>query len=139
MIVGDGPQRELLERGCSGKAFVRFVGQQTGSTLRQIYASAQAFAFASRVDTLGLVNMEAMASGLPVLVPSDSCIAELVEHGVSAYCYLPGVAGLAAGIGHLLDNTAAARRLSEAGRQVMIARWNETSFSRIWDSLIGRA
>jgi glycosyltransferase involved in cell wall biosynthesis len=139
VIVGDGPQRDLLERRCSGKDFVHFVGQQTGSTLRQIYASAQAFAFASRVDTLGLVNMEAMASGLPILVPSDSSIAELVEHEVSAYCYRPGVAGLAAGIAHLLDDMASAKRLSEAGRQVMITRWNETSFSRIWESFIGRA
>src|SRR4051812_40037428 len=45
--------------------FVRFAGVQRGDALRSLYASASVFVFASVIDTLGLVNMEAMASGVP--------------------------------------------------------------------------
>jgi glycosyltransferase involved in cell wall biosynthesis len=135
VLVGDGPERSCLEQRCRGKSFVRFAGLQAGEILKQIYASARVFIFASRVDTLGLVNMEAMASGLPVLVPDDACIAEFVTHGLSAECYPFGAAGLATAIAGVLDDPSRAARLGAGGRQAMIERWNEASFSRIWKSL----
>jgi glycosyltransferase involved in cell wall biosynthesis len=135
LIVGDGPERACLEERCRGKSFVRFAGLQEGETLKKLYASARVFVFASRVDTLGLVNMEAMASGLPVLVPADACIAEFVTHGLSAQCYPFGAAGLADAIAHVLDDPSCAARLAQGGRQAMIDRWNQASFSRIWKSL----
>ncbi len=135
LVVGDGPERAVLEERCRGKSFVRFAGLQCGDTLRKIYASARVFVFASRVDTLGLVNMEAMASGLPVLVPDDACIAEFVTHGISAECYRFGAPGLADAVAKVLDDPSRAARLSAGGRQAMIERWNEASFSRIWKSL----
>ena len=130
-----GPSGACLEERCRGKSFVRFAGLQAGDTLKKLYASARVFVFASRVDTLGLVNMEAMASGLPVLVPDDACIAEFVTHGLSAECYPFGAAGLAAALAHVLDDPSRAARLAAGGRQAMIERWNEASFSRIWKSL----
>jgi glycosyltransferase involved in cell wall biosynthesis len=135
VVVGDGPERAYLEERCRGKAFVRFAGLQAGDTLKKLYASAKAFVFASRVDTLGLVNMEAMASGLPVLVPDDACIAEFVTHGLSAECYPFGASALADALRNILDDPSRAARLAAGGRQAMIERWNEASFSRIWKSL----
>jgi glycosyltransferase involved in cell wall biosynthesis len=135
VIVGDGPDRACLEAKCRDKAHVRFAGLQSGDTLKKLYASARAFVFASRVDTLGLVNMEAMASGVPVLVPADACIAEFVTNGLSAECYDFGAAGLADGIAHVLDDPSCAARLAAGGRQAMIERWNQAPFSQIWKSL----
>jgi glycosyltransferase involved in cell wall biosynthesis len=135
LVVGEGPERGRLEERCSDKPFVSFVGLQCGETLKRIYASARVFAFASRVDTLGLVNMEAMSSGVPVLVPADACIAEFVTHGLSAECYEFGAAGLAAAIGRVLDDPSRAQRLASEGRKAMIDRWEGAAFSRIWQSM----
>jgi glycosyltransferase involved in cell wall biosynthesis len=135
LVVGDGPDRACLEERFRDKSFVRFAGLQAGDTLKKLYASARVFVFASRVDTLGLVNMEAMASGLPVLVPADACIAEFVTHGSSAECYPFGASGLAMALANVLDDPSRAARLAAGGRQAMIERWNEASFSRIWKSL----
>jgi len=132
VIVGDGPERRALETACRGKEFVRFVGLQNGDTLKRLYASARLFVFASRVDTLGLVNMEAMSSGVPVLVPADACIAEFVTHGLSAECYEFGAQPLAAAIKCILDDPQRAEHLGINGRRAMIRRWNEVPFSRIW-------
>jgi glycosyltransferase involved in cell wall biosynthesis len=135
VAVGDGPERACLQQRCRDKPFVRFAGLRAGETLKKLYASARMFVFASRIDTLGLVNMEAMASGLPVLVPEDASIAEFVTHGLSAECYPFGAAGLAEAIGNVLDDPSRAARLAAGGRQAMIERWNEASFTRIWKSL----
>jgi glycosyltransferase involved in cell wall biosynthesis len=136
LIVGDGPGRRELEALCDKKDFVRFAGIQRGQVLRSLYASATMFAFASRVDTLGLVNMEAMSSGIPVLVPADAGIAEHVTHGISAECYEFGVAGLVSAMRRILDDPLHAHRLGTAGRQAMVDRWATASFPRIWESMI---
>lgn len=136
VIAGDGPERECLEALCSSKPFVRFVGVQRGEILRKLYASATMFVFASEIDTLGLVNMEAMASGIPILVPAGSGIAELVTQGVSAECYPLNASALAAAIERLLQDARYARRLGKAGRRAMIARWDAASFSDLWNSMV---
>jgi glycosyltransferase involved in cell wall biosynthesis len=105
---------------------------QNGDTLKRLYASARLFVFASRVDTLGLVNMEAMSSGVPVLVPADACISEFITNGMSAECYEFGVQPLAAAIARILDDPKRAEDLGMGGRRAMIRRWNEVPFSRIW-------
>jgi glycosyltransferase involved in cell wall biosynthesis len=138
LLVGDGPERKQLEDRCQDKPFVSFLGLQCGDTLKRLYASAGVFVFASRVDTLGLVNVEAMLSGVPVAVPADACIAEFVTHGVSAEFYELGATGLAAAIGRVLDDPLRAQRMAAEGRKAMIDRWEGASFSHLWPLLTQR-
>jgi glycosyltransferase involved in cell wall biosynthesis len=63
VVVGDGPQREELEAAFPQ---ARFLGAKFGDELSALYASADVFVFPSRTDTLGLVNLEALACGVPV-------------------------------------------------------------------------
>ena len=63
LLVGDGPQRAELE---SAYPDAHFVGIKTGDELVSYYCAADVFVFPSRTDTLGLVNLEAMACGIPV-------------------------------------------------------------------------
>jgi glycosyltransferase involved in cell wall biosynthesis len=133
VIVGDGPDGRSLKARYARLPFVRFAGFQRGDALRTLYASASAFVFASPIDTLGLVNMEAMASGVPVLVPSNARIAELVVHGLSGQHYEFGVEGLVATLGRLLDDPARAAALGAAGRLAMVERWDREPFSETWD------
>ncbi len=137
VVVGDGPGRRELEELHGDKEFVRFVGIQRGQRLKSLYASASMFVFASRVDTLGLVNMEAMSSGIPVLVPADACFAEFVVKGISAECYEFGTAGLVAAIERVLDDPSRATCIGNEGRRAMIERWEDASFPRIWRSMVG--
>jgi glycosyltransferase involved in cell wall biosynthesis len=63
VIVGDGPALVELRKKFPGAAFL---GAMHGAELASAYASADVFVFPSRTDTFGLVNIEALASGLPV-------------------------------------------------------------------------
>lgn len=63
VVVGDGPQRqELIER--FPDAF--FPGAKFEEELAEYFANADVFVFPSKTDTFGLVNLEAMAAGIPV-------------------------------------------------------------------------
>ncbi len=63
MVIGDGPQRAELER-----RFPRahFLGTMEGETLAAHIAAADVFVFPSRTDTFGVVQLEALACGVPV-------------------------------------------------------------------------
>jgi glycosyltransferase involved in cell wall biosynthesis len=63
LVVGDGPQRAELEDRYKDAVFV---GPKFGDELTKYYQAADVFVFPSRTDTFGLVNVEALACGVPV-------------------------------------------------------------------------
>jgi 1,2-diacylglycerol 3-alpha-glucosyltransferase len=87
VIVGDGPYRaHLTERvaalGCEGCVF--FAGRVAQRDLGAFYANADVFVFSSLTETQGLVLVEAMAHGLPVVAVDCAVTREIVagEAGV---------------------------------------------------------
>jgi glycosyltransferase involved in cell wall biosynthesis len=136
VVAGDGPARREIERACRGKSFVAFVGFQEGTVLRQLYASARAFVFASKVDTLGLVNLEALASGVPVLVPRDSAIAEFLQDGDNAIFFNRNSRELSEALSDLLDDPVRAARLAAGGRQHTLDRWQTAQFDELWRTMV---
>ncbi len=87
-IVGDGPYRETLEANFAGTN-THFVGYLQGLELASAYASADAFIFPSRTETLGLVLLEAMAAGCPVVAARSGGIPDIVTDGVNGYLFEP--------------------------------------------------
>lgn len=63
VVVGGGPALEKLRRAYPR---VHFLGPMHGAELASTYSAADVFVFPSRTDTFGLVNIEALACGLPV-------------------------------------------------------------------------
>lgn len=101
-FVGDGPIREKLETETFGHLAdcVSFHGFITGEDLSAVYASSDAFIFPSETETLGLVAIEAMAGGLPVIGVRARGIAVTIKDGETGFLYEPGdVEGC---IGHIL-------------------------------------
>jgi len=80
IMVGDGPMRAELERE---HPQIIFAGVQTGETLARYFASADAFIFPSQTETFGLVTLEAMASGLPVVAFNMAAAQMHVQPGVN--------------------------------------------------------
>jgi glycosyltransferase involved in cell wall biosynthesis len=79
VIVGDGPYRPALRERLGTTA--HFTGHLEGEALAAAYASADVFAFPSLTETFGLVVLEAMASGLPVLAMRAGGVPAVVAHG----------------------------------------------------------
>ncbi|WP_273853755.1 glycosyltransferase family 4 protein [Guptibacillus spartinae] len=89
-IVGDGPYRSELEKNFGHLENVTFTGFLHGEELAKAYASADAFMFPSTTETLGLVILEAMASGLPVIAAESGPTNEQVEDGSTGLLYRSG-------------------------------------------------
>jgi glycosyltransferase involved in cell wall biosynthesis len=87
-IVGDGPHREALESHFAGTN-THFVGYLQGVELASAFASADAFLFPSRTETLGLVLLESMAAGCPVVAANSGGIPDIVTDGVNGYLFDP--------------------------------------------------
>ena len=87
-LVGDGPHRQALEKHFAGTN-TYFVGYLTGTDLGSAFASADAFIFPSRTETLGLVLLEAMAAGCPVVAARSGGIPDIVTDGVNGYLFEP--------------------------------------------------
>lgn len=87
-IVGDGPLRHELERHFRGTA-TYFAGYLNGEPLAAAYASADLFMMPSKTETLGLVLMEAMAAGCPVVACRAGGIPDAVENGVTGFLFEP--------------------------------------------------
>ena len=85
-LVGDGPNREALEAHFAGTN-TNFVGYLQGLELASAYASADAFVFPSRTETLGLVLLEAMAAGCPVVAANSGGIPDIVTNGENGYMF----------------------------------------------------
>jgi glycosyltransferase involved in cell wall biosynthesis len=87
-IVGDGPHREAMETHFAGTN-THFVGYLQGLELAAAFASSDAFIFPSRTETLGLVLLEAMAAGCPVVAARSGGIPDIVTDGVNGYLFEP--------------------------------------------------
>jgi glycosyltransferase involved in cell wall biosynthesis len=87
-LVGDGPTRQQLQEHFAGTP-TNFVGYLRGKELASAFASADAFIFPSRTETLGLVLLEAMAAGCPVVAAARGGILDIVTDGVNGYLFDP--------------------------------------------------
>jgi glycosyltransferase involved in cell wall biosynthesis len=116
-LVGDGPYRPQLERLFEGTA-TTFVGYLAGEDLASAYASGDAFLFPSSTETLGLVLLEAMAAGCPVVGANRGGIPDIVSHGENGCLYDPDQpASLVSAVKILLGDPDTRRTLRQAARE----------------------
>jgi glycosyltransferase involved in cell wall biosynthesis len=87
VIVGDGPQRALLEQQMPEAIFC---GTQRGEALATHYASGDLFIFPSLTETFGNVVLEALASGLAVVAYDEAAAAQHIRHGHNGALAMPG-------------------------------------------------
>jgi glycosyltransferase involved in cell wall biosynthesis len=80
VIAGDGPAREALEKQAeAGKLPVTFLGNTPNAELPKLYRGADVFVTCSVSETFGLTVLEALACGLPVVLPHCAVFDELWE------------------------------------------------------------
>lgn len=119
-IAGDGPAREGLEKLATQLGLgtqVRFLGFVDRISLARMYKEYDCFATASTIETQGIVLLEAMAAGLPVVGVRALAIPEIVRSGRDGIVVPPfDVQSLARGIERLIAEEPLRRRFGAACR-----------------------
>ena len=77
-IVGDGPERKKLQSKANSN--IEFIGLVSDKELKDYYAHCQAFLFPQEED-FGIVAVEAMASGRPVIAYKSGGALEIIQEG----------------------------------------------------------
>jgi phosphatidylinositol alpha-1,6-mannosyltransferase len=124
LVVGDGSGLGRLKARAAGLpgCDVEFRGFVPEHKMQDVWDEADVFAMPSRGEGFGLVYVEAMRQGLPVLASVHDAGQEVNLHGVTGFNVdLGRPADLEGRLIELLADAALRRRLGEAGRQ----RWAE--------------
>lgn len=143
-IVGEGPERPRLEAQIARAGLAERValrGRVSDSALQAAYRSADVAVLPSIVDArsdtegLGVVLLEAMSYGVPVIASELGGITDIVENGASGLLVSPADPGaLAEALRRLAEDRALAARLGAAGQRraatafgwpAIMAQWEE--------------
>ena len=133
VIAGEGPARESLRRvvtelGVAADVF--FAGYLDRNTaLLDCYAAADVFAFASRTETQGLVLLEAMAQGTPVVSTAELGTRSILKPGCGAMIVPEKQDEFAAAVVRVLQDGNLRKELSERGR-AYAKTWSSASMAR---------
>lgn len=121
-FIGDGPYRGELEKMFSGMPAV-FTGMLQGEELSQAYASGDVFVMPSESETLGLVVLEAMSSGVPVVAVRAGGIPDIIpadQEGKTGFLFNPGeIEDCVYKVGRLLSNRELRETIGKAAREEM--------------------
>ena len=116
VLIGDGAAKQSLETLSSELGIadrVTFTGAVPFEDIPRYLKAADLFAFASVTETQGLVTIEAMAAGLPVVAVEGPGTSDIVEHGKQGFLVKNDPDALAKGINKLLSDSQRIQRFSK--------------------------
>lgn len=139
LLVGDGPYRRELDKLAAGRPSIVFTGTVPAADLPCYYAAADVFAMPCRtrwggvdVEGLGIVFLEASATGLPVVAGDSGGAPEAVRHRETGLVVDgDSVEEIAAALIELLADPDQARKFGAAGRDWIAGQWS-------WDQAAAR-
>jgi len=123
IVVGDGSEREAMENFCqehnlSGQ--VKWIGKVTYDKVGSYFQNSDIFVLPTLEDTWGVVTLEAMLLGKPILCSSGAGTAELVEDGKNGYVFAPNDSNKLADLMQMfMDDSDFIHRMGDYSKQIM--------------------
>ena len=133
VIAGEGPAGAALRELAAGDDRIRFVGRLTDDELLSHYARAHFVVFVPCQEDMGLITLEAMKSGKPVLTVDDAGgVTEFVRDGRNGRVVPPDAGSLAAAIDAMMADGDRLLRMGDAALETGAA----VSWKRTVDALL---
>lgn len=129
-IVGEGSEKHWLRRNLR---FGELPGILRGHALAQAFANIDMFVFPSRTDTFGLVLLEAMASGVPVVVNAETGAQVSVRNEVTGY-YAEDLNSLTRSVVCLMQNEPLRRQMGYSARQFACSKNWDGVFEELYQT-----
>jgi 1,2-diacylglycerol 3-alpha-glucosyltransferase len=134
VIAGEGPALPVLRRAAAEggvAAHTLFVGYlDRRGALLDCYRAADVFVFASRTETQGLVLLESLALGVPVVSTAVLGTKEVLRDAAGAIVAQEDVTEFAAAVVRVLKNSVLRAELAGAGRDFVARRWSSQEMAK---------
>lgn len=138
VVVGDGKQQEELQNFTQKKGLsdrVQWIGRVDYSKLGAYFTEADVFVLPTLEDTWGMVILEAMVVGKPVLISQLAGASELVMEGENGYCFHPHEPEkLAELMRRFIDNSDLATTMGEKSKQLM-TQYSPEAAAKFWEKV----
>jgi phosphatidylinositol alpha-1,6-mannosyltransferase len=142
-IVGDGPGKPYLENlvteyGIKDKVF--FFSNVSDAELEKVYLASDIFVMPSRGEGFGIVFLEAMAHGLPVICGNEDASPEVVLDGVTGFTVNPrSHQEISAAIRKLIENPDLRHQMGQAGQKRVKENFSFEAFKTTLNTYIHEA
>lgn len=144
LLVGDGPLKKRIEKLVTSlgvASSVKMPGYVAHHEMADYYQISDIFALSSKHESFGMVILEAMSCGLPVVAPKVGWIPNIVEHGVNGLLYEAGSQeGLKSNMRRVTDDHSLRNRLDLNARKTIRGSydWNSRaeSLEAVYNELI---
>ena len=127
VVAGEGPAQKSLHQLAENLGLdnnIKFIGYLDRNTeLNACYQAADIFVFSSKSETQGLVLLEAMAQGTPVVAIAELGTASILREGQGALIAPDDIQGFADKVHHLLQYPQERYELGKAARFYAQANW----------------
>ncbi|KAK2069983.1 hypothetical protein P8C59_004522 [Phyllachora maydis] len=139
-VVGGNPSAEVVTRiraafgPLAANGRVVFAGQKTGEALAACFATADVFLHCSVTETFGLVVLESLASGVPVVARDEGGPSDIIQDGVTGYLVPKDDLDLFVerAVGLATDHARRKRMGEDARRQAEAATWEKVNNKVAW-------
>jgi len=125
LIAGEGPERAPLEKlihDLGLEETAKLVGRADRAMAGALFRGCEFFVLPSRMEPLGIVNLEAMAAGKPVIASRVGGVPEIVSEGETGLLVpSENIEALAGAMGRLAADPGLRKRLGAAGRSAVRA------------------
>lgn len=140
VVAGEGPAMADLKAKTAALGLqnaVRFIGYlDRQQALPDCYAAADVFVFASRTETQGLVLLEAMAAGLPVIALSEMGTTDILAPGRGAFSPPADTKAFGETLGYFLNHPATWRHLQQEA-PIYAREWSDVAMAERLARLYG--
>ena len=130
LIVGEGNEREFLEKNMKTAEFTGFL---TGEKLTEAYANMDIFIFPSETDAFGNVAQEALASGVPAIVSHQGGPKFLIKNGETGFVAENFEEFVQYSV-ELMDNPKKMSKMKQSAREVVGSRSWDAVFEKVYET-----
>jgi glycosyltransferase involved in cell wall biosynthesis len=135
VVVGDGERRNKLtmlskKLGIQNRCkFLGFIDHN--KDLPGLYRMSSVFITASEIETQGIVLLEALASGLPVVAVNATCIPDVIKHKINGYLAPPNNVNLLSDyLVKIIKNPAKGDQMGAKGRIIVQSHSHEVTLDK---------
>lgn len=133
LFLGDGPDIEKYSQYAKSLGIennIKFLGNIPNGEITDFYIASDLFLFASKSETQGIVLLEAMGCGTPVVALSASGIDDLVENGVNGFKTKDDVSDWVCAIKKIIENPSLLYSMQQSAFETA-AKYSEPNITQL--------